>query len=74
MPLNVYQNVYESGSVPREWKSDKDGTSKYPVRDQDVRRYLRMLLPGRWQKVVKLGRRGGVHYFEHESGRVAGVK
>jgi hypothetical protein len=39
-----------------------------------VYRYLRQLLPGRWQKVIKLGNLGEVHYFEHESGQVAGVK
>jgi hypothetical protein len=39
-----------------------------------VRRYLRELLPGRWQKVIKKGSTGEVHYFEHASGQVAGVK
>ena len=38
-----------------------------------VYRYLRQLLPGRWQKVIKLGN-CELHYFEHESGQVAGVK
>ena len=37
-------------------------------------RYLRSLLPGRWQKVIKNGNTGEVHYFEHASGYVAGVK
>jgi len=31
-------------------------------------------LPGRWQKIVKSGDTGEVHYFEHSSGQVAGVK
>jgi len=39
-----------------------------------VRRYLRLLLPGKWQKVIKNGNSGEVHYFEHASGQVAGVK
>jgi hypothetical protein len=47
---------------------------KYPVRNKAVLRYLRSLLPGRWQKVIKKGTPGEVHYFEHESGQVAGVK
>ena len=47
---------------------------KYPVRNLQVRHYLRGLLPGRWQKVIKDGNIGEVHYFEHESGQVAGVK
>jgi hypothetical protein len=44
------------------------------VRNPAVRRYLRQLLPGRWQKIVKSGDTGEVHYFEHLSGQVAGVK
>ena len=32
------------------------------------------LLPGKWQKVIKKGGIGEVHYFEHVSGQVAGVK
>jgi len=55
------------------------------VRNPAVRRYLRQLLPGRWQKVIKNGNTGEVHYFEHASGalhevsaerseQVAGVK
>lgn len=74
MPLNPYRSLRESGSVPAGWKPAKDGTTKYPVRDPGVERYLRTLLPGRWRKVIKLGRSGEVHYFEHESGHVAGVK
>lgn len=44
------------------------------MRNAAVYRYLRQLLPGRWQKVIKRGNLGEVHYFEHESGQVAGVK
>jgi hypothetical protein len=35
---------------------------------------LRRMLPGRWKKIIKQGISGEVHYFEHEFGRVAGVK
>jgi hypothetical protein len=52
----------------------KGGTMKYLVRNPVVRQYLRQLLPGRWQKVIKQGNSGEVHYFEHASGHVAGVK
>ena len=38
------------------------------------RRYLRQLLAGKWQKVIRIGDIGEVHYFEHGSGQVAGVK
>lgn len=74
MPLHLYSSVYASGSVPDEWEPWRGGTIKYPVRNAVVHRYLRQLLPGRWQKVIKLGNLGEVHYFEHESGQVAGVK
>ncbi len=74
MPLNVYQSLKASGSVPESWKPRRGGTLKYPVRNLAVRRELRHLRPGRWRKVIRLGNLGEVHYFEHESGRVAGVK
>ena len=74
MPLHIYPDVYASGSIPDEWQPIKGGTIKYPVRNPAVRRYLRQLLPGRWQKVIKAGATGEAHYFEHESGQVAGVK
>lgn len=74
MPLHLYPNVYASGSVPDDWSPTRSGTIKYPVRNLTVRKYLQQLLPGKWQKVIKQGNIGDVHYFEHESGQVAGVK
>lgn len=74
MPLHVYSDVYASGSVPAGWGSSKGGILKYPVRNQAVARYLRQLLPGKWQKVIKNGNTGEVHYFEHSSGQVTGGK
>ena len=74
MPLYLYSNVYESNSVPGTWKPNKGDVIKYPVRNQAVQQYLRSLLPGKWQKVIKKGNIGEVHYFEHESGKVAGIK
>jgi hypothetical protein len=73
MPLNVYNNIYESGSVPMEWRPIRGAVTKHRV-NKDVLRYLRSLLAGRWRKVFKKGTNGKVHYFEHESGKVAGVK
>lgn len=74
MPLHLYPNVLASGSVPTTWRPKKGGTLKYPVRNLEVLDYLRQLLQGKWQKVIKQGNIGEVHYFEHESGQVAGVK
>ena len=74
MPLHLYPDVYASGSVPSGWVPLRGGTIKYPLRNPVVGRYLRQLLPGRWQKVIKQGNAGEVHYFEHASGQVAGVK
>ena len=74
MPLHLYPDVYASGSVPTGWVPNKHGTLKNPVRNGKVLQYLRQLLPGKWQKVIKDGNTGEVHYFEHSSGQVAGVK
>ena len=49
-------------------------TLKYPVRNRAVLRELRRLRAGQWKKVIKQGSVGEVHYFEHKSGSVAGVK
>jgi hypothetical protein len=74
MALHLYSDVYASGSVPAGWTPIKGGAIKYPVRNPAVLRYLRQLLAGRWQKVIKKGNTGDVHYFEHSSGQVADVK
>ena len=74
MPLNVYPDIYASASVPEGWTPLRGGAVKYPVRNRAVLRELRRLRSGRWQKVIKCGNIGDVHYFEHQSGRVAGVK
>ncbi len=74
MPLHLYPNIRASGSIPEEWEPNKRGTIKYRVRKAEIRNYLRSLLPGRWRKVIKVGNIGEAHYFEHESGKVAGVK
>jgi hypothetical protein len=74
MPLYLYKDVYASGSIPAGWAPIQGGTIKYPVRNAAVHRYLRQLLPGKWQKVIKKGNMGDVHYFEHASGQVADVK
>lgn len=74
MPLNVYANIRASGSVPDEWQSTHKSVKKYPIRNKDVQRYLQTLLPGQWKKVIIQGNIGEVHYFEHASGSVAGVK
>lgn len=74
MPLHLYPDVYASGSVPEGWLPHRGGALKYPVRNPEVLKYLRELLAGKWQKVIKDGNSGEIHYFEHASGKVAGVK
>ena len=74
MPLNLYPTVYASGSVPESWKPSRGSVVKYPVRNRAVLRELRRLRAGSWVKVIKQGNVGEVHYFEHKSGSVAGVK
>ncbi len=53
MPLNLYPDIYASGSVPQGWRPSRGGTLKYPVRNRAVLRELRRLRPDRWQKVIK---------------------
>ena len=77
MPLNIYPNIYAPGSVPGDCQPSRGGTIKYPVLNHAcpaVLRELRRLRAGRWQKVIRCGNIGEAHYFEHRSGRVAGVK
>ncbi len=74
MPLNLYLNIYDSDSVPKDWTPVQGGALKYNVRNRAVLRELRRLRFGKWKKVIKQGNFGEVHYFEHESGNVAGVK
>lgn len=74
MPLKLYPNLNASGLIPGGWTPHRAATLKYPVRNRAVLRELRRLQVGRWKKVIKQGNVGEVHYFEHESGSVAGVK
>jgi hypothetical protein len=74
VPLNLYPNVYASGSVPTDWRPSKGGVRKYRVKNAQVMQVLQALFPGTWQKVIKKGTPGAIHYFEHSSGHVADVK
>jgi len=74
MALNLHANIYASGRVPHEWIPVRGGTLKYPVRNRALLLALRRLRAGRWKKVIKQGNVGEVHYFEHASSSVAGVK
>ena len=62
MPLHVYQNIHLSGSIPAGWVPAQGGAIKYPVRNKVLLAYLRTLRAGRWQKVIKKGAPGEVHY------------
>jgi len=74
MPLHLYPNIRASGSVPDSWRPLRGNADKYPVYNAGLLKYLRQLRTGNWQKVIKYGNNGEVHYFEHDSGDVAGVK
>lgn len=74
MPLHVYPNIYASGSVPSNFVPSRGGARRYRVKNKQLLIYLRSLVPGQWQKVIKQGNIGEVHYFEHNSGQVADVK
>lgn len=75
--LHLFNSWRESGRVSEQWQpSDSSGAViKVRVHNKQLLAYLRELKPGRWQKVYREGRDGTqVHYFEHASGAVAGVK
>jgi len=74
MPLNLYPNIYASGSVPTGWAPSRKAPNKDSVKNTVLLQDLRKLLSGSWQKVYKKGNTGDIHYFEHVSGQVAGVK
>jgi hypothetical protein len=74
MPLHLYPNIRSSGSVPNDWQPNRGNADKFRVYNKTLLKYLRQLLRGKWQKVLKYGNNGEVHYFEHESGQVADVK
>jgi len=74
MPLHLYPNIRASGSVPKNWRPTRGNADKYPVYNATLLKYLRQLRRGIWQKIIKYGNNGEVHYFEHESGDVADVK
>lgn len=74
MPLHLFDSIRESGSVPPEWLPDRLSPIKLRVHNGPLLKHLRDLKAGRWRKVLKGGSAGEIHYFEHESGSVAGVK
>jgi hypothetical protein len=54
MPLNIYPNIYASGSVPGDWQPSRGGTIKYPVLNHAVLRELRRLRAGRGKKSLNV--------------------
>lgn len=62
MPLNLYPDIYASGSVPQGWLPVRGGVVKYPVRNRAVLREFRRLRVGKWKKAIKQGNSGEVHY------------
>jgi hypothetical protein len=74
MPLHLFESVRASGSVPQDWLPDRFSPIKLRIHNEPLLKHLRDLRPGRWRKVLKGGSCGEIHYFEHESGAVAGVK
>lgn len=74
MPLHAYASIRASGSVPPDWVPDNRSAIKFRVHNARLLEHLRELRQGRWRKTLKGGSTGEIHYFEHESGDVAGVK
>jgi len=74
MPLRLYESIRASGSVPQDWAPERRPPVKFRVHNKRLANHLQQLRRGPWLKVLKCGSTGEVHYFEHRSGAVAGVK
>ena len=75
--IDLLDSWRDSSAVPTGWLPAKPpgAVVKVPVKNSQVLQELRRLLPGRWMKIYRKGRDGTeVHYFEHNSGKVAFVK
>ena len=67
----------ESERVPEGWRSAQPpgAVTKVGIKNRGLLNLFRKTLPGRWAKVYHKGMDGSeVHYFQHESGKVACVK
>lgn len=76
-----FNNIYNSPKAAPSYPAGFRATSRRSVniKNQGVLDMLRRNAPGRWRKVYqdgydKFGNRISVHWFEHSSGKVAGVK
>jgi hypothetical protein len=74
MPLHVYRSIYASGSIPQQWKPIRGGTIKYPIRERELNSIFVHFYLGNGEKSLRWVTQVEAHYFEHESGHVAGVK
>jgi hypothetical protein len=54
MALNLYRDVYASGSVPQGWTPRRGAAVKYPVRNRAVLRELRRLRSGRGKRLSNM--------------------
>ena len=74
MLLRLYPNVRASGVLPDTWLPNQRRYDQVSGNNRAVLRELRRLRGGRWKRVIRVGTTGEVHFFEHQSGVVAGVK
>ena len=75
--LRLYNSWREARIVPEDWQpaAPPGHVEKRHVKNNELLAALRELKTGQWRKIYRKGRDGSeVHYFEHESGVVAGVK
>lgn len=71
---STYKSIEDWPGYPQGFQPIPDGTIVNRVRNKDVLKHLRGVLPGRWAKVYKDGLvkkvKKSIHYFRHESGQV----
>lgn len=74
----IFNSIYDSPKLPKDFKSFPNGTEKFPIKNKQVLSSLRHVLSGDWKKVFTFGSDGvtnyEIHYFQHSSGKVFDVK
>jgi hypothetical protein len=74
----IFTSAKEHPEYPKSFVARENGTTKHPIDNLGLLKALREAQPGEWRKVYKDGFMSGqkvsLHYFEHASGKIFGLK
>ncbi len=77
-PPKLYASVKDAPKYPKEFRNRQNGLKFVNVNDEGVLEWLRSAKSGGWRKAYRDGyvgaERRSVHYWQHDSGLVTGVK